>query len=203
LPLTLYFIPKKAMDKTYWNNRYLNQDTPWDTGSITTPLSRFIDDLTDKEMTILIPGAGPAHEAAYLIQKGFKNVYICDFAEAAIKAVEIAYPNIPTDRLLCEDFFKLDLNVDLIIEQTFFCAMPRSFRKPYVEKVHELLNTGGLLAGLFFAQEFEKDGPPFGGTKAEYLRLFTPYFDVLEMDIAVNSIKPRAGAELFFRMLAL
>ena len=55
------------LSQSYWNNRYLENDFGWDTGSITTPLKTYIDGLTDKSLKILIPGAGNSYEAEYLI----------------------------------------------------------------------------------------------------------------------------------------
>ena len=61
----------------------------------------------------------------------------------------------------------------------------------------QLLRGKGKLVGLLFAQEFNRPGPPFGGTVNEYRALFSPHFDILQMDIAPDSIKPRLGNEIF------
>jgi len=187
-------------DKNYWNQRYLDDNAPWDAGSITTPLAHYIDGLPDKSIHILIPGAGFAHEGAYLYNKGFTNVFICDWAPAVIEAFQQANPDFPKEQLICGDFFKIERQFDLIIEQTFFCAMPPKFRQPYVDTTARLLKPGGMIVGLLFAQEFEKDGPPWGGTKPLYEKLVETKFDIIEMDLAQNSIKPRAGSELFIRL---
>jgi hypothetical protein len=85
----------------------------------------------------------------------------------------------------------------LILEQTFFCALEPSLRKAYAEKIHSILNLDGKLVGVLFNCEFEKQGPPFGGTKSEYLTLFESYFEVHKMEDCYNSIQPRKGNELF------
>jgi hypothetical protein len=51
--------------------------------------------------------------------------------------------------------------------------------------------------GVLFNKYFDKAGPPFGGTKEEYLPAFEPYFTICKMETAIYSIAPRAGAELF------
>ena len=56
-------------DKKYWQDKYINQHTGWDIGYISTPIKEYIDQLSDKSLKILIPGAGNAHEAAYLYKK--------------------------------------------------------------------------------------------------------------------------------------
>ena len=76
---------KQELNKTYWDNRFLNCDTPWDLGYCSPPLKKYFDNLTNKELEILVPGAGNAYEAEYLFNKGFKNVYVLDISTEAIK----------------------------------------------------------------------------------------------------------------------
>jgi methyl halide transferase len=92
---------------------------------------------------------------------------------------------------------------DMIIEQTFFCAIYRKERKKYAEKIYELLNPGGKLVGLLFNHEFGNENPPYGGTKEEYLEYFKPFFQIKELSTAYNSIKPREGRELFINLIKL
>jgi methyl halide transferase len=92
---------------------------------------------------------------------------------------------------------------DLIVEQTFFCAINPGERKKYAEKIHNLLNPGGKLVGLLFNHEFGNDSPPYGGTKEEYLEYFKPFFQIKHFSTAYNSIKPRAGRELFINLIKL
>jgi len=61
-----------------------------------------------------------------------------------------------------------------------------------------LLSPKGKLVGLLFQFPLTESGPPFGGSKEEYLNLFSPYFEIKTLDVAYNSIKPRQGNELFF-----
>ena len=191
----------KKLNQEYWNNRYLQKNTPWDIGQPSTPLKNYLESLTDKKMRILIPGAGYAHEAIFLHKRGFKNVFICDWAAGALEAIQSQVPDFPKEHLICDDFFKLDLQVDLIIEQTFFCAIPRNLRLSYVKKAAQLLQntsySAGKIVGLLFAEEFEKEGPPFGGTHHEYQKAFSPYFNIIKLNPSYNSIAPRAGRELF------
>jgi thiopurine S-methyltransferase len=189
------------LDQSFWESKYLNEETPWDVGGISAPIKAYIDELSDKGKKILIPGAGKAHEAVYLSENGFEHVYVCDWASHAFDDLREKCPAFPESQLLINDFFALEGKYDLIIEQTFFCAIDPSQRKNYASKTASLLNDGGKLIGLFFASEFDKPGPPFGGTKSNYLELFEPLFDVLEMHIAPNSILPRRGNELFFQMI--
>src|SRR5688572_15816035 len=40
-------------DKSYWDNRYNQEDTTWDLGSVSPPLRTYIDQLPDKNISIL------------------------------------------------------------------------------------------------------------------------------------------------------
>jgi SAM-dependent methyltransferase len=190
------------LSATYWNQRYENEHTPWDIGYASPPLLEYIKWLKDKQIRILIPGAGRAYEAIFLHRAGFEQVWVCDWAPAAFGHLLEHCPEFPRERLLAADFFELDMEFDLMLEQTFFCAIDRAQRQAYARQAAHLLKGGGLLAGVLFAQEFEQEGPPFGGTAAEYQDCFEPHFEILIMEISPHSIRPRAGRELFVEMRA-
>jgi len=183
-----------------WNKRYLNNEIGWDIGFASTPLKTYFDTIENKELKILIPGCGNAYEAEYLIEKGFKNVYLIDWAQEALDNFKNRNSEFPTENLICGDFFEHSENYDLIIEQTFFCAINPVLREKYIIKMKELLNDKGLLVGLLFNDKLYSNRPPFGGKKSEYLELFNKYFKNVRMEKAYNSIAPRKGRELFIRV---
>lgn len=185
------------LSSSYWNNRYVDNDFGWDAGDITTPLKTYFDQLTDKSLKILIPGAGNSYESEYLFNHGFKNVFVLDFAEEPLKNIKQRCPDFPSSQLIRDDFFKHNGQYDLIIEQTFFCAIDPKLRSDYAKHVHSLLKPKGKLVGVLFDTEFEKAGPPFGGNKKEYEGYFNSLFDINQMEPCYNSIKPRDGKELF------
>ena len=92
----------------------------------------------------------------------------------------------------------MDEKFDLVIEQTFFCALPPALRTQYAEKMHEILTPEGKIIGLLFDFQLTAEGPPFGGSKKEYLTLFSSKFKIQILERAYNSIKPRENKELFF-----
>ncbi len=190
----------EKLDAHFWNKRYQSEDIPWDAGSITTPLKDYLSNISNKSIKILIPGCGQAHEAAFLHQEGFTNVYVCDWAADALKLFHKNNPAFPEEHLLCIDFFELKIKADLILEQTFFCAINPDLRQNYARKTHSLLNDNGLLAGLLFGIEFDREGPPFGGNVEQYKTLFSPYYKILKMETATNSILPRMGNEVFVEL---
>lgn len=187
------------MNEEFWSQRYKENKTGWDLGSVSTPIKEYVDQLSNKELKILIPGAGNSYEAEYLFKKGFKNVTICDIAREPLQNLKERLPEFPKEQMINSDFFKLEGTYDLILEQTFFCAIPVEMRQEYARKTSELLDKNGRIAGLFFDFELNADGPPFGGNKEEYLTYFSPYFKIDIFERCYNSIPPRKGNELFFK----
>ena len=185
------------LNKDYWENRYQNKDIGWDTGSITNPLKDYIDQIKNKELKILLPGAGNGYEFEYLIANGFKNVFVLDIASHPIETLQSKNPNYK-QHIIQGDFFDYQDSFDLIIEQTFFCALEPFLRSKYANHMYRLLNPKGKLVGLLFNFPLTEVGPPFGGNVTEYKELFSPLFEIKILEKAYNSIKPRLGTELFF-----
>jgi hypothetical protein len=186
------------LDQSFWEDRYINQEIGWDIGHISTPIKTYIDQLTNYNLKILIPGAGNSYEAEYLWKKGFKHVYLLDIAKAPLENFKIRVPNFPEEQIIHSDFFKLKATFDLVIEHTFFCAINPNLRIDYANKMNEIIKKEGKLVGLFFNFELTNEGPPFGGCKTEYIRAFSKYFKIKTLEPAFNSIKPRHNRELFF-----
>lgn len=181
----------------YWDEKYLQNATGWDIGYISIPLKDYFDQLQNKEIKILVPGAGSGYEVEYLFHHGFSNTFLLDFSEQAILNFTRRYPDFPKGQIIKDDFFNHKGQYNLIVEQTFFSAIDPSLRAKYAQKCFELLKPGGKLVGLLFANEFDFEGPPHGGTPGEYQKLFSKHFTVELLEIAHNSIKPRKGRELF------
>lgn len=187
------------MQKEYWEKRWQENQTGWDIGEISTPLKEYFDQLTNKELKILIPGCGNAYEAEYLLNKGFTHVFIVEISQLAVDSFLKRCPQFPKEKIIVGDFFDLKDQFDIIVEQTFFCAIDPARRDEYVKQTAQLLKPNGKLVGLLFNREFE-GGPPFGGNKEEYLKRFLSFFRIDVMETAYNSITPRAGSELFIRL---
>lgn len=185
-----------TLNAEYWNQRYEDDNSPWDMGTPSPPLIEYLKGVEDKSTQILIPGAGKSHDANWALQQGFGNVFVVDWAEEALDKMLEVYPDFPPSHLICENFFDHEGHYDLILEQTFFCAMDPSFRASYAKKMHELLVPGGKLVGVWF--DFEKpDGPPFGGSVEEYRTYFQEGWNIHTWERCRNSIPPRADQEVF------
>ena len=195
-------VKNTEQEASYWSERYQEQRTGWDIGAPSLPLKTYIDQLDNKEVRILMPGAGNAHEAEYLFQQGFKNVFVMDISALPLQNFKARLPEFPDNQLIEANFFEHIGQYDLILEQTFFCSFEptKENRTLYGEKTAQLLKPNGKLVGVWFnfpLVENSRINPPFGGSKNEYLGYLSPFFDVKVFETCYNSIKPRAAQELF------
>ncbi|PWH82228.1 methyltransferase domain-containing protein [Brumimicrobium oceani] len=187
------------LDQEFWNSKYENNLTGWDLGEVSPPIKTYIDQIENKDLKILIPGAGNAYEAKYLIDNGFTNVTVIDIAPKLISKLQKDFKNNPNIHLIHGDFFKHEGAYDLIIEQTFFCAIHPSLRPKYVQKMKSLLSDEGKLCGLLFDREFV-GGPPFEGNKEEYLDLMEGNLKIEKMEKCYNSHPARKDTELWINL---
>ncbi len=187
------------LTRDYWNDRWQAGQTGWDVGYASPPLIQFMQQVPDKSTAILIPGCGNAHEAAALLNAGFTNLTLIDISPVAVYNLQHRFGS--TVNAVCVDFFDHEGGYDLILEQTFFCALEPSLREHYASKMQQLLNENGKLAGVLFGTPFANPGPPFGGTQAEYRQLFEPRFRIIHLEECYNSIPQRKGQELFIEFI--
>ncbi len=190
------------LDEAFWDDRYKSMDIGWDLGEVSPPLKAYFDQIENKSLRILIPGGGNSYEAEYLHRNGFKNVYVVDVSKTALSNLLNRVPEFPIEHLIHSNFFELEKTFDLIIEQTFFCAIDPKLRDEYVKKAHSLLSEEGKLVGLLFDLPLYSDRPPFGGSRSEYEDRFKKLFEIVEMTRSYNSHESRQGKELFINLKA-
>ena len=183
--------------KEYWEDKWEKGNTNWDLGYPAPALVKYFDQILDKNLKILIPGAGNAYEAEYLWRNGFKNVFSNEIAKAPVMKFQERVNDFPQNQIITENFFQHKDQYDLIIEHTFFTAISPNMREQYARKIYELLKPQGKMLGLLFSVEFDYEGPPYGGTEDLYRNLFEPLFEIIILENARNSIKPRDERELF------
>ena len=188
------------LDETYWNNQYDAHTTAWDLGEVSPPIKAYINQLTNKNLRILIPGCGNTYEAEYLLQQGFTDVTVIDIAPTLVALLKEKFASNPNIKIVLGDFFEHTGEYDLILEQTFFCAINPPLRKDYVAKMNELLAPNGKLVGVLFDREFEQQGPPFGGCKCQYELMFEKDFTFKTFELCNNSFVKREGTELFINL---
>jgi SAM-dependent methyltransferase len=189
-----------SLHPNYWDSKWERRETGWDIGYSSPPIEKLMLKYTNKNARILIPGCGNAYEAEFLWRHGFKNITVLDFAPNAVQILKNKFKDKEEISVICENFFEHRGKYDLLIEQTFFCAISPSMRENYAEKAHDLLNENGRIIGVLFNRAFEKEGPPFGGNVLEYRGIFTKNFTIEKMEPCYNSIDARKGNEVFINL---
>ena len=189
------------LSEFFWENKYKKNKIGWDLGEVSPPLKTYFDQLTNKDLKILIPGGGNSYEAEYLFNRGFNNTYVVDVSKTALDNIKNRVPEFPSSQLIHANFFDLNDTFDLIIEQTFFCAINPNLRVNYAVKMKNLLNEKGKLVGVLFDAKLNKDHPPFGGNIKEYTTYFKPYFRMDVFTKCYNSFHNRQEMELFMKFV--
>lgn len=181
----------------YWDRRWQAAETGWDIGYAAPAIIEHMQTVTDKNIKILIPGCGNAYEAEALMQAGFRDITLLDISETLVQQLKAKYAATSAISVILGDFFDHQEQYDLIIEQTFFCALNPALRQAYAVKAASLLKENGQITGVLFNRVFEQEGPPYGGTTDEYKNYFGTLFEIKKMEDCYNSIPPRKGSEVF------
>jgi cyclopropane fatty-acyl-phospholipid synthase-like methyltransferase len=182
-----------------WQRHYDEGDLGWDLGQVAPPFIKLFESKTILPGKTLIPGCGRGHEVIYLAENGFE-VTAVDYSPGAVNHLK---STVQERNLKCEvlhlDFFGIDSShngvYDLLIEQTFFCAISPEQRSSYVSTVARALKKGGMLAGLFYNTGEEEGGPPFNTTREDIKKYFSDSFEIRQLSKAEDSAEQRKNKE--------
>ncbi|MEC5157323.1 methyltransferase domain-containing protein [Chryseobacterium sp. MP_3.2] len=191
------------LDANYWERKWQNSETGWDLGQSCPAMEAYIEHYQNPEAKILIPGCGNAYEADFLWNLGYRNITVLDFAPKAVDYLLEKFNGKEGIEVICENFFDHSGSYDLILEQTFFCALPPLMRNNYAHKMHDLLHQKGRLVGVLFNRNFEQNGPPFGGSISEYELIFKNYFQIIKLEKCETSLPARQETEAFINLRKL
>ena len=142
----------------FWEQRYSTGTTPWDFHGVPPALTAYLKNRTTPG-SVLIPGCGFGHEVRAFHEHGWQTLAI-DYSPTAVDQAKANLGSLAS-WVRKADFFTDDLDgpFDLIYERTFLCAIDPEQRPTYANRMRQLIQPGGVLAGLFFYGE-EPDGPP-------------------------------------------
>ena len=182
-----------------WQRHYDEGDLGWDLGQVAPPFIKLFESKTILPGKTLIPGCGRGHEVIYLAENGFE-VTAVDYSPGAVNHLKYT---VQERNLKCEvlhmDFFGIDSAhngvYDLLIEQTFFCAISPEQRSSYVSTVARALKKGGMLAGLFYHTGEEEGGPPFNTTREDIKKYFSDSFEIRQLSKTEDSAEQRKNKE--------
>lgn len=185
----------------FWEGRYKEGTTGWDMGGYTPVLDEvlgMLGDISDK--TIAVIGCGNGHDAIHLATKA-KRVVGFDFAHSAIENSRKNAIGLKNIEFTQADLFDLPNRIefsgyfDIVFEHTCFCAIDPGRYDEYAEVVHRLLQSNGVLAGIFYAHGRE-GGPPYTTSEAQVRDIFSESFNVEYIAKALKSIESRKEQEL-------
>ena len=189
---------KNGYSQEDWQRHYDEGDLGWDLGQVAPPFIRLFESKEILPCKTLVPGCGRGHEVIYLAENGFE-VTAVDYSSGAVNHLKSTVQ----ERILkCEvlqmDFFEIDSahngTYDLLIEQTFFCAISPEQRPSYVSTVARVLKRGGMLTGLFY-NTGKDGGPPFNTTREDIQEYFSDSFEIRQLSKAEDSAEQRKNKE--------
>ena len=189
---------KNGYTQEDWQRHYDEDDLGWDLGQVAPPFVNLFESKTIFPGKTLVPGCGRGHEVIFLAENGFE-VTAVDFSLGAINYLK---STVQERKLKCEilhmNFFEMDAvhngTFDMVIEQTFFCAISPEQRTSYVSTVARALKQGGMLAGLFY-HTGEEGGPPFNTTREDIVKHFSDSFEIRQLTKAEDSAEQRKNKE--------
>src|ERR1051325_8538370 len=180
-----------------WENRSQTNDMPWEKGEASPGLVDFLAAHPDlKRGTVCVPGCGIGHDVRAWAAAGFEAVGY-DIAPSAVQlGRERTSAAGLSARFATGDFLKdaPPFLFDWVFEHTLFCAIDPGDRDDYVRAVSRWLKPGGNYLAVNYLIP-DTDGPPFGTTREELIKRFSPTFELLAEHVP-RSYPNRTGLEL-------
>ena len=170
------------MSETDWEELYQQGDTHWDKGEGSPGLVDFLADRSELPRgSVLVPGCGTGHDARLWSKRGFRTVGL-DIAPSAVRlATEKTEAAGLTAEFRLGDFLSDEPfeRFDRLFEHTLYCAIHPSRRGDYFEAARRWLRPGGDFIAVHYLIP-DEDGPPFGTTREEVVKRFSPGFELLK-----------------------
>lgn len=196
-------MPDEISRPGYWDAIYNAPEEPrWVLGHPAPPLVYWLEHDRPKPGRVAVLGCGYGLDALAFSDHGFDAVGY-DFAELAIargRAKVLPLRKQGRLALVQADFFELPRSereaFDYVYEYTSFVAIEPSRRDEYARMCHAILKPGGLLVGCFYNHGRE-GGPPFDARRDDVLKVFSPLFDIVKLEVSAHSIERRKGHELW------
>lgn len=186
------------MSESDWEQRYQTGDMPWEKGEASPGLVDFLTANSNLPRgTVCVPGCGTGHDVRSWARAGF-TVTGYDIAPSAIKLAQerTAAAGLHA-KFVLGDFLRDEPppeRFDWLFEHTLFCAINPSERDDYVSAALRWLKPGGQYLAVNFLIP-DMDGPPFGTTREELWKRFSPHFELLR-EWVPRSYPNRTGEEL-------
>jgi cyclopropane fatty-acyl-phospholipid synthase-like methyltransferase len=189
---------RRGMSETDWEAKYQAGDLFWDKGEPSPGLVDFLAAHPELPRgTVCVPGCGTGHDVLAWAREDFEAAGF----DLAPSAVRLASERIKMASGLratvgMKDFLTDEppVRFDWLFEHTLFCAINPARRDDYVNAVLRWIKPGGDYLAVNYLIS-DEDGPPFGTTRDELWRRFSPHFDLMEEKVP-RSYPNRTGLEL-------
>ena len=185
------------MNENEWEARYQSGDTPWEKGEPSPGLVDFLAARPELPRgTVCVPGCGTGHDVRAWAKAGFQS-FGFDLASSAIRLAEQKTADLGLSAQFQVADFLIDeppQQFDWLFEHTLFCAIDPKRRDDYLQAVLRWLKRDGEFLAVHYLIP-DEDGPPFGTTREEVVRRFSPHFDLVE-EWVPRSYPNRTGLEL-------
>lgn len=157
-------------DRDFWQQRFVQRQTPWDRGAPGPQIGAWIADGTlTAGLHIGVPGCGSGHDVLALARAGCAVVAI-DYAEAAVTLTRERLAAAGAQAELAQaDVLAWQPRepLDAVYEQTCWCALHPDRWAAYAQQLQHWLRPGGRL--LMLAMQCQRagvadgriEGPPY------------------------------------------
>jgi methyl halide transferase len=177
-----------------WEQRYLEQNTPWESQNVDSYLvesvtSYFRKPETEKAdlaaLRALDIGCGTGTHCIWLADKGF-DVLGVDLSDNAIEQAKTKALDVSACRFEVGDFFGMELatsTFDLVYDRgCFHCFSDHAMRLAFAQKVAACLKPGGLWVNLSGSTDGPErnEGPPRRSAR-DLVECIEPDFEILDL----------------------
>ena len=185
------------MSDTEWEARYQSGETPWEKGEPSPGLVDFLQAHPNLPRgTVAVPGCGTGHDVRAWAQAGFTASGF-DLAPSAVRLAREKTPALQLNASFQRADFLTDEppdKFDWLFEHTLFCAINPARRDDYSQSALRWLKPNGQFLAVHYLIS-DTDGPPFGTTRDELVKRFSPRFQLLQ-EWVPRSYPNRTGLEL-------
>jgi len=167
-----------------WETLYKTQKVetmPWYNESLDSDLEKELAErkvITDGKFLDL--GTGPATQAMWLAERGFK-VIGSDLSEAAISRAKKIYSNAKNVNFIVDDIINSTLKdneFDYVFDRGCFHVLLPSDRKKYIRKIKKILKVNGMLFLKCFSDKEPRQEGPYKFSQGEIRDLFSESFQI-------------------------
>ena len=214
-----------------WDDLWKDGLTPWDLGKPTPLLIQEIhqNNIPKTARTVLIPGCGAAYDVTSFLHHFMQCTIVgLDISPTSLHRAKQVITQEVVDKnhkntvhLMLGDFFTNSWNpfdsmtnhdknhhphplpsqFDFIMDYTFFCALPPTFRDAWGRRMGELLEKRGQLLTIMFPILPLADtsrGPPYPVSIHDYQQALIPHGIIMDGEpfTSTASVPSRAGKEM-------